>query len=118
MGELNAAHQIRKQKSHPRKYQKRDQVGQGSEAGGSDSVRDLQEIQGQEDKMNFALFSKLVTYARKHKIAKVTFGDISFELTGQSFLSPKEKREIQRLMNPTPKEQKQMLEEDLFYSSL
>ena len=63
-------------------------------------------------------FRTLVSYARKHKIAKVKFGEIEFELTGQSFLSRKELMEVKRIYSPSPEEKQKQYEEDLFYSAL
>lgn len=114
MGELNATQKVRKQKSAPGQHQGGDQSRQGPETSSRNSLRHSKEIQ----KEQVNLFARLVTYARKHKLAKVTFGDISFELTGQSFLSRKEQKEIRKLINPSPEDQRRQHEEDLYYSSL
>lgn len=110
----NAANQISLEKSTKRKYQKRDSCGQGPETGGSDSL--LNPTQSQKEKVK--VFKALVAYARKHRISKVKFGEIEFELTGHSFLSRKELREVKKVFSPSPEQQRAQYEDDLYYSSL
>ena len=77
------------------------------------TIRKLSDLKEKEK-----LLRSLVAFARKHKIHKVTLGDISFELTGQSFLSRKELKEVKRFYSPSPEEKQKQYEDDLFYSAL
>ena len=109
----NAANQISLEESAPRKYKKGNTSGEGPQTGCGHSV--LNPTQSQKEKVK--IFKALVAYARKHRIQKVKFGAIEFELTGHSFLSRKELREVKKVFSPTPEQLKQQYEDDLYYSS-
>jgi len=66
---------------------------------------------------NLAMLKKLTSFAIKNNIQKLKLDGIEIELNSKAFISKKQQKIFENLVNPSKSESEDLYRNDLFYSA-